>query len=465
MTPQPLTVLVVSNDRPTIQGLSRFLRAFGFGIDEAHGTDQAFSAITRRCPDFVLLDGQDNASRLKEILDDVYERCGDVYTFLMTAASSMTPLSEALKAGVDDFLAQPIVFGELLARLRAGARVLEHRRRARRQDRVDGVTGLPSLAALGHTLASALRGNGEPSSPVTTVAFDLDYFGRFAKQYGETFAQGGLRVIAEHLSDHLRDSESLACGGQDQFYAVLRDATEEEGAEWAERVRAALADKTFRVGETTLAVTASFGVADIQDSDIDGQELLERAREAQKLARESGRNCVARYSQLHEPARSWASLASPGKLFETTVAGDVMIPCSIVLRRDESIQGASSRLGNRGSTAIPVVDGVGTYVGYVTEKAIAEAKDGQERVRDLPIADAPCVDEKTKFANLIDFFTQNPHSLVFIVGNGRPVGLVTRNSLTALSDPVDSSTFRAELPQAATVQHLSVCDTSFGCEL
>jgi diguanylate cyclase (GGDEF)-like protein len=464
MTTQPLTVLVVSDDRPTIQGLSRFLRAFGYGVDEAHDTDQALSALSSRSPDFIVIDGTDTTSCRLEILGDVQERCGEVYTFLMTQAQGIRQLREALESGVDDFLAKPVVFGELLARLRAGARALEHRRRAKAQCRTDRVTGLPSLAAFGKTIQTALHRADEQAPSVVCIAFELDYFGRFARQHGETFARQGLKAIAEHLVNHLQGSESLACGEPTQFFAALTGATEAEGAQWAEGVRAALAAESFPVGEITVDVTASFGVADNHGAEIDYQELLQRAQEAQKLARESGRNCVALYSQLHEPARSWASLASPGKLFQTTLARDVMIPCTVVVRRDEAIEQAKSYILKPSLTAIPVVDGVGTYVGYVTEKAIAEATEEQDRVRDLPIADAPCVDEMTTFANLIDFFTQDPSSLVFIVGNGHPVGFVTRSSLTALSDPVDKSTFCVDLPHVATGQHLSVCDTSFCCE-
>ena len=47
-----------------------------------------------------------------------------VFTILLVPAKSAhEDVIEALKLGVDDFLAKPIVLGELLARLRAAARV------------------------------------------------------------------------------------------------------------------------------------------------------------------------------------------------------------------------------------------------------------------------------------------------------------------------------------------------------
>ena len=463
MTPQPLTVLLVSDDRPTVRGLSKFLQAFGYRVDEAANRNQASAALTRESPSFLILDHAPGAFCLEEIMDDLRPPRVDIYTFLMATTLGSELATEALHAGVDDFLAKPIVFGELLARLRAGARILEHRRRLERQDHIDPVTGLPSRMSFCRTLRTELRGSGNEPVPVACIAFDLDFFGRIGKTHGELQTQRVLKAVVEAISERLQDTGSLACGGGDQFFALLTGATEAEGAEWAERLRGALAGEAFPLGDNTLQVTASFGVADNDGTQVDQRELLERALEAQQLAKESGRDCVALYSQLHDQARSWASLATPGKLFETTVARDVMIPCAVALRRDELVGQAKSRLRRPIASAIPVVDGVGRFVGYVTEDAVAEAPEDKERIRDLAIADAPCVDEGTSFATLIDFFTQDPRSLIFIVGDGHPVGLVTRDSLTSLSDPVDRSTFHADLPDAASTEDLSVHDVAFSC--
>ena len=67
-------------------------------------------------------------------------RNGYTYTFLMVRDVKAEGLTEALMAGVDDFLAKPLVYGELLARLRSGARVLEYERRMRQQSAIDQTT-------------------------------------------------------------------------------------------------------------------------------------------------------------------------------------------------------------------------------------------------------------------------------------------------------------------------------------
>jgi diguanylate cyclase (GGDEF)-like protein len=341
---------------------------------------------------------------------------------------------------------------------------LEHRRRLQRQDHTDPVTGLPSRSSFCRTLQAKLQQSSGDSGSLACIAFDLDFYGRVGKTLGQRLAQRGLKGIAEAMSERLQDTAFLACGGGDQFFALLTSATEVEGEQWAERLRVALAGETFALEDHTVRVTASFGVADDAGARVDPRELMQRALEAQQLAKESGRNCVALYSQLHDRARSWASLATPGKLFETTVARDVMIPCTIVLTRDQPIRHAQSRLKRPTPIAVPVVDGVGRFVGYVTEEMIAQAPADKERIRDLAISDAPCMDEGTSFTNLIDFFTQDARSLVFIVGGGQPVGLVTRDTLTSLSDPVDKSTFRTDLADVISSEHLCVRDTAFFCD-
>ena len=464
MASRRLIALVISADRLAIRGLSRFLQAFGYQVNEAADAEQAFTAIAWQSPDFIILDGEPVLHRLAELLARIDERRSEVYTFSMAGTLDAIQLTEALKVGVDDFLSKPVVFGELLARLRAGARVLEHRRRWRQQDRTDPVTDLPSRSAFCKNLQDALHNADGQSAPVVCVAFELDYYEQIEKQHGQPLAWRGLKSLADTLARRLEDSASLACGAGGQFFATLIGASETQGAQWAERLRTLVAAETFPLGEVSLGVTASVGIAANDTAGVDARELLQRSLEAQKLARESGRDCVAVHSQLNDQARSWASLATPGRLFESTLARDVMIPCALVLRRDETLDHARSQVRKPSLAVIPVVDNAGSFVGYLTEKAIVEAQPGQLAVHDLTIADAPCVDETASFAHLIDFFTHDCRSLLFVTSNGRPVGLVTRSSLTALSEPVESGTFYAELPHLPVSEHLSVCDTSLCCE-
>ena len=74
----------------------------------------------------------------------------------LDACAGVHELHKALEAGVDDFLAKPVVYCEFLARLRVGARELELERRLGEQARVDPLTGLPNRRALESRLKPAV---------------------------------------------------------------------------------------------------------------------------------------------------------------------------------------------------------------------------------------------------------------------------------------------------------------------
>ena len=64
----------------------------------------------------------------------------------------------------------------------------------------------------------------------------------------------------------------------------------------AERLRLALAETVLEVGDTTLSVTGSFGVAECQH-DLDGVDnLIDRADRALYVAKHLGRDRVVRFA-------------------------------------------------------------------------------------------------------------------------------------------------------------------------
>ena len=71
---------------------------------------------------------------------------------------------------------------------------------------------------------------------------------------------------------------------------LLPDATDDEACIVARRLRTALRTLDF-VGPD-LEVTASFGVTHMQESDLDAEQLLQRADRAMYRAKASGRDGV-----------------------------------------------------------------------------------------------------------------------------------------------------------------------------
>jgi CBS-domain-containing membrane protein len=140
------------------------------------------------------------------------------------------------------------------------------------------------------------------------------------------------------------------------------------------------------------------------------------------------------------------------------MARDVMIPCTAVLRLDDPRDRAEILFQRTQLDALPVVDDKGKLLGAVFQDAPHRKR--ANSVRDMPLANPPSCDEQATFASLMDCCTRELPSLIIIVHDGKPVGVVSPGQLATLSDPVTSGTFAPSALVMAGSEYLLIKD---GC--
>jgi diguanylate cyclase len=95
------------------------------------------------------------------------------------------------------------------------------------------------------------------------------------------------------MRDSLRNIDVIGRYGGDEFLVLLPHTTYDETLQTGERIRAAVADHSFRVGPREIAVTVSVGVTAYPREGIDTPAALVNAADsALYRAKESGRNRV-----------------------------------------------------------------------------------------------------------------------------------------------------------------------------
>ncbi len=225
--------MIVAEDRKILRRLTRFLTAFSFEVDAVTDVRQAISGCRVHPPDFLIVDG-DNLSMEQCRQLFTKSRKGYSYTFLMLRDAQPSRLADAMMAGVDDFLAKPIVFGELLARLRSGARVIEYERRMREQSAVDHTTGLLSYSAFRDRLQSELASADDRE--MSCIVIDLDFLGQLNYLHGGSAGDEILRAVASHIKGMAGECKYVASFGAGRFAALLPDASDAQALAWAETV-------------------------------------------------------------------------------------------------------------------------------------------------------------------------------------------------------------------------------------
>lgn len=139
------------------------------------------------------------------------------------------------------------------------------------------------------------------ASPGCVVMLDVDHFKRINDTHGHPTGDRILVEMARLLTRMVRDIDQLARFGGEEFAILLPDTSLQEGVLVAERLQEAIQAHPFRVGEQSVTITASFGVAELLADNADAfDRCYHAADKALYQAKEAGRNCV-RYAQPEDP--------------------------------------------------------------------------------------------------------------------------------------------------------------------
>ena len=123
---------------------------------------------------------------------------------------------------------------------------------------------------------------------------DVDFFKRVNDQFGHTYGDEVLILLARLMAECFAGIDGLFRFGGEEFLLVLPDTTQEEAWVALDCFRAAVAEAKF---PQVVRVTVSVGFSMIQPGDSSAA-AFGRADEALYLAKHSGRNRVKCYEEL-----------------------------------------------------------------------------------------------------------------------------------------------------------------------
>lgn len=126
-------------------------------------------------------------------------------------------------------------------------------------------------------------------TPLSLVMADLDFFKVINDQYGHQIGDEVLFGFAQLLQNNSREEDLPARYGGEEFAILLVSTNATQALNQAERVRSEIEKEEF--GALKLKITASFGVASLQEGE-DIESLLKRADQALYEAKSAGRNQV-----------------------------------------------------------------------------------------------------------------------------------------------------------------------------
>jgi len=170
---------------------------------------------------------------------------------------------------------------------------------------IDGLTGVFVRRHFLERFEEEIGRAKKQNFPLTVLMLDIDHFKRYNDDFGHLVGDATLKEVAQIIRANVRNVDIVARYGGEEFAVVIPETREEGGLEVAERIRSAVARKSFRVYDEETKVTVSIGVSiypqDLPPSILTGEtqnilfELIQRADRALYRAKEEGRNRVIVY--------------------------------------------------------------------------------------------------------------------------------------------------------------------------
>ena len=301
-----MNVLIAEDDAPSRMMLESLLTKWGYSVVAACDGDEAWKILCEpEHPHIVILDwimpgieGPELVQRLR-----VKEDGTPHYIIIMTSASSNNAAAEALDAGADDFIGKPFNINELRARVAVGHRIkclqqalsdklhsLEAATETiSRLARIDELTGLHNRRSFNEIFALALSAAHRYGHPLSLISIDLDHFKTVNDTFGHSVGDLVLIEFSNLILEMVRDEDVAVRWGGEEFIILLSHSACEAALALAERIRSSFEDN--HCSADSLAMTASFGVAQLQDGERE-DDLIRRADDALYRAKREGRNRV-----------------------------------------------------------------------------------------------------------------------------------------------------------------------------
>jgi diguanylate cyclase (GGDEF)-like protein/PAS domain S-box-containing protein len=157
-----------------------------------------------------------------------------------------------------------------------------------RQALHDPLTKLPNRLLLMDRARRALMRLHRGRGLVAMLFIDLDRFKAVNDNLGHALGDHLLVSVSQRLAEMMRDSDTIARMGGDEFVILAEDLHDDgEALSVAERVLHSL-EAPFVVGSTEVSMLASVGVSVSHDADTDPETLLREADVAMYRAKRSG---------------------------------------------------------------------------------------------------------------------------------------------------------------------------------
>jgi diguanylate cyclase (GGDEF)-like protein/PAS domain S-box-containing protein len=281
-------IMITDPDGTIMEVNDAFTRITGYTREEAIGQTPRILKSGRQSPDYYLAMWQ-GLKRDGHWHSEVWNRRknGQVYAELQTISA------------VNDAKGQLSYYVALFTDITP---MMEHNKQLEHIAHFDALTELPNRVLLADRMQQAIAQCQRRNQFVAVAYLDLDGFKTINDSHGHDVGDQLLIALAGRMKSTLRDGDTLARIGGDEFVAVLVDLASVAECEPVLRRLLQVAAEKIQVGDKQVQVSASIGVTVYPLDGSDPDLLMRHADQAMYQAKQSGKNRFQLFDLEHDEA-------------------------------------------------------------------------------------------------------------------------------------------------------------------
>jgi len=126
------------------------------------------------------------------------------------------------------------------------------------------------------------------------VMLDIDFFKEVNDSFGHQAGDRVLSEIAKVMSDNIREHDTIARVGGEEFAIVMPETGMKEGEELCERIRLAVSGTEVMISSVGISVSVSMGISEVRPDELTINGAMIRADQALYDSKHKGRNLISR---------------------------------------------------------------------------------------------------------------------------------------------------------------------------
>lgn len=440
--PRPLQVVVVSQDVTLLHEISWVLEAVGYQVQTTNDFEPDAHWRRYSQPDFLIVDGRGIAEPTSAAFN--HETDNPLYRIFLYDPHKKTDFAAWYAAGAHDALRTPVSRGELLARVRTGARFLEFERRLLVQSSRCSIPGMYSRRGLLRKLRKLAGSDESNAAQNTLVVTAIDWYAGIRRKSGETAGRSLVNTAARAIKRAVGDSAVAAYLGDGRFAVLLVGQSTSAAKTAAEALAKDFGSRESHHESMPRPTLTSAIIPWTAGNGIDGnrvERFLADALETLDVAIHSGGDCVIMHGEFNQELTAWQEEMSTGNPFANVVAQDIMEPFPALLEKDQDQSELADALRRAGIPVRPYIDRDGRLIGVVDDAAAAaETRIGQPAAN-LSLSKPETIGCDASFPEIYEAFSSRGCSTLVVTSGEHPLGYLTCDGFLSMIDPIHSESF------------------------